>query len=1293
MRIERIDFARVGAWSRRSLSFGPGLNIVTGANEAGKSTALRAIEALLFPVAAGGPHGLAELARPLAPGSFDATLHAARGKGAETETIGWRRWGARLEDLQGQPLDPAVMRAWLWEISQQDYRLVYALGHDRLREGGKLLEKDGAVSTIIADLTGGVRGLPELRATLVAQRDAQYLMGGNARRVLNNSLADLREQATKRLRQEQVQEHGRYLSLLNDLETGRADERLKNATLTRYDREIRALAELKYAPPIVAEVAGLTERQRQLAIASTMPSRDWFKRARNLEQAVAEAAAAVQSAEDSYRKTQLALKDRTRSAPVLAASGKIKAALAWSKDFEDYEGKRQAAGLRRDEQLGKLISLLRDIDVSASPDEVVDGAATFRIERARKKTLVEALKAAQSAREETLRAATAVAEEGKRLAERERALASLPEQVSLAPLLDAQALGHVHAAETEAQRLGEATSAAAKHLSRVGARLGFPAALTLDGCVSTPIPAAVQTQALEAAQGGVDKRTVIATAALETARGRESSAQRQLAEAERLLDQTLNRDTLARLRAKRDALEARLVSGGGAGTIPADALHAFGVAIREIDALVDRLLDHAKLVAERDAATRALEAATATVRDAEAELRRCAQDQKDLAARWQALWAASGVTVAIGDARWRQDHDRFLQDVETLGTDRIRADAAAKTASSRRHAVEQVLGLVGLGLAGEALDRRLAEAIDNRRAANEAHRLAVRSVEEAKDRYAKAKSDHVRSDAEKAKTEEYLVRLASDAPALVAGDGDRVEAWIGQLEALDLAAKALREAIDDDERVRARHDQALAAVDQAFATLAAAGIEPGTSADTPALLRLARLSRLLNDAEVTHERESAAARAKTDLDERNGALNQALERLAMHLGAATGEPVAPGAQAIHEIMQRLAEYYDLDEKIAEKKAAACRDRDFGWEALVEKVEGRDVAALDADIERIEAQKEIVTAERDALGARIAEAEKAIENLTRDGSVAELSQQIERLIAVTADELEEALALYGAVALLEQVEAQLSEDARLAGLLDAASLHFARLTRGMFTRVEFKDAQRKELVVVRAGAGVESTLDPQALSDGTRDQLWLALRLALIEPHLSAKRLPLVLDDILVHFDPARTTAALEALAEIARHTQVILFTHHPHVVELAHAAGLAFESLDLPAREALGPVPPREALDPALPRPRAIRPRPTPPADEAAPGGGDPAPRVPPDDRTLSADARFVLAALAARDDQRAGNLALRRELDWTEERYDHAKAELIARGFVVVGAGRGGSVRLAPAEGAAAPPAAVDDA
>jgi uncharacterized protein YhaN len=77
-----------------------------------------------------------------------------------------------------------------------------------------------------------------------------------------------------------------------------------------------------------------------------------------------------------------------------------------------------------------------------------------------------------------------------------------------------------------------------------------------------------------------------------------------------------------------------------------------------------------------------------------------------------------------------------------------------------------------------------------------------------------------------------------------------------------------------------------------------------------------------------------------------------------------------------------------------------------------------------------------------------------------------------------------------------------------------------------------------------------------LSDGTRDQLYLALRLAAIEHHVkTVGPCPVILDDILINSDDGRASAALDVLGELASQTQVLLFTHHSHVADMGTNAG------------------------------------------------------------------------------------------------------------------------------------------
>jgi DNA repair exonuclease SbcCD ATPase subunit len=119
------------------------------------------------------------------------------------------------------------------------------------------------------------------------------------------------------------------------------------------------------------------------------------------------------------------------------------------------------------------------------------------------------------------------------------------------------------------------------------------------------------------------------------------------------------------------------------------------------------------------------------------------------------------------------------------------------------------------------------------------------------------------------------------------------------------------------------------------------------------------------------------------------------------------------------------------------------------------------------------------------------------------------------------------------------------------LIKRASQLFSHATLGRFSGIECDLDDKGQPVVVgkRASGG---DVPVSAMSDGTRDQMFLAFRLASLEQYAnSAETLPFVADDILVHFDDERSRATLDLLATFGKTNQVLLFTHHQSVRELA----------------------------------------------------------------------------------------------------------------------------------------------
>jgi uncharacterized protein YhaN len=108
-----------------------------------------------------------------------------------------------------------------------------------------------------------------------------------------------------------------------------------------------------------------------------------------------------------------------------------------------------------------------------------------------------------------------------------------------------------------------------------------------------------------------------------------------------------------------------------------------------------------------------------------------------------------------------------------------------------------------------------------------------------------------------------------------------------------------------------------------------------------------------------------------------------------------------------------------------------------------------------------------------------------------------------------------------------------------------------LTDGAYVRAGVTEDFKKTTLLSAITAGGEEWRIHE-LSSGTRDALYLSLRLAALEAAVERTGpMPIVLDDILVNLDEEHSSAALRCFANISSTSQVLLFTHHAHVVSLA----------------------------------------------------------------------------------------------------------------------------------------------
>ncbi len=301
--------------------------------------------------------------------------------------------------------------------------------------------------------------------------------------------------------------------------------------------------------------------------------------------------------------------------------------------------------------------------------------------------------------------------------------------------------------------------------------------------------------------------------------------------------------------------------------------------------------------------------------------------------------------------------------------------------------------------------------------------------------------------------------------------------------------------------------------------------------------------------------------------ERRAGLGGERERLAAKRIALLGErPLEDSKALLAECSRWRERSADVESRIEEAAGGAradrgdlvdALDREYGAAAVALRAVAEARAALDpfkADGEGLlKLERELVRLEEDRarLAAARAQADRDLASLERVDGI----EIVERL-AVAREGLRRAERRERVLeTILETlVEARRSVAGQLAERLPPlAASHLSRITGGRYETL-FIDPLTLRIETVPARGDAEAALgarpapdriEPGSVSQGARDQIYLAVRLALVELMSRGEPQPVFLDDPFVHFDPDRRARALELVREFAEKHQVVVFTCDP----------------------------------------------------------------------------------------------------------------------------------------------------
>ena len=198
--------------------------------------------------------------------------------------------------------------------------------------------------------------------------------------------------------------------------------------------------------------------------------------------------------------------------------------------------------------------------------------------------------------------------------------------------------------------------------------------------------------------------------------------------------------------------------------------------------------------------------------------------------------------------------------------------------------------------------------------------------------------------------------------------------------------------------------------------------------------------------------------------------------------------------------------------------------------------------------------------RDLFAAK-AKAEDRIGAVGGDAAVAVIDAKRRTVLLTIEDRALSYLRLrLGAAAADRAIRAY--RDRHRSSMMARASESFSLISRGAYTGLTTQPSTDTELLMAKGADG--STKVASELSKGTRFQLYLALRVAgyheFARAHVPA---PFLADDIMETFDDFRAEEAFRLLAGMAMIGQVVYFTHHRHLCEIAKSVEPAVVIHDL----------------------------------------------------------------------------------------------------------------------------------
>ncbi|MBF0231924.1 MAG: AAA family ATPase [Desulfamplus sp.] len=1151
MKLKRLELKAFGPFTGHVLEFNSkdsGFHVIFGQNEAGKSSSLRALKALLYGFPQQTPDNFLH--------NYDQLLVGGCLENSAGKEIIFQRRKKRIGDVideAGNTLDLNILEPFLHGVNPEMFESLYGIDHNTLVRGGEeILAQKGEVGQALFAAGAGISSLRDVIDQLEKEAVDLFKPAGQVPEI-NRSLKKFKElqkeiKATSLSSKEWKEHQKAKESAVAERLSLEKERNHKNQELYRLERLERAIPEL-------ASLKAWQEQQLALGEVIHLPP-NFSEKHRQFSQEISEARQQLQRDTDRQVTLEEKRKDIFFNRELLNQAEMVD-------DFHQRLGEYRKGQKDRPERNGMRISLRRDaanLLKQIRPDLNLEEVETLRPVLAKAKTIQ-----TLSSQYEVINQQIIVAQKQLKSAEQERkeienSLAGMPDIKEFQSLLQAVKL---------AQKVGDIDPPLEKNRSDVELlkkeclvelkRIGLWSG-DLEALMELSLPLSETIQQFEKSYGDIaDERREIE----KDRKHIEKELKTVRAEIKKVeyAGEVPSEDDLIQIREKREQgwqllrrqwlNQEDVIEESKLYDVEQPLHDAYEGYVGNADFIADRLRREADRVAHAANFRTQVENLQESLAENGRERQAFDLRAKKLDEAWLCAWRLLGITPLSPKEMtgWLVKIDKLRFKVGDIFKKEQELGQNLKRRQDLKQVVQKELMSIGetVTFTGESLGPVLifAETVLDRLAGQ---KIAFEKLQEehkdAEKAFYQAKEDINIAQEAMGKWQEQWEKI-------LLGLGLKDE--VSTLDAIDLI-ETLKSCFDkdkeaDDLRKRiAGIDRDADKLEKEFKILLEK-VAPDMLS-LPLDQAILQLRTMLSHAQKNGTLYDKLSEELESLQEEVTVAKKTLQNANEQMDELIRIAKCTNSEELTAVIVKFTEYQRLQEKISNTEATLAKiGAGVQIEELSKQATEFNADELPGQIDTLRKNiEERINPEINRISQVIGEEETKLAAMDGSAKVAATAEEMEQELAKIRRMAERYAQLKIASRILQQ-EIERYREEHQDPVLKIASGYFNKLTMGSFAslRTDVDDKGYPVLVGVRPD---DVRLTVEKMSSGTRDQLYLSLRLATLEWRLeTSEPMPFIVDDILINFDDARSKATLTVLDELSKKNQVILFTHHRQIVE------------------------------------------------------------------------------------------------------------------------------------------------